>query len=67
MQRYIMRNRELFTMSHGQRRNEYIIFNEAGETVDRLEVTPSTARWLASTQDLKPASPMDYYQIVVCR
>jgi hypothetical protein len=67
MQRHIMKNRELFTMSHGQRRNEYIIYNDSGDILDKLEVTPSTAAWLINSQGLQMQSAMHYYRTVVCR
>lgn len=63
MQRYIMKNRERFDlpMSHGQYRHEYIIYDESGAELDRLNVTPSTASWLANSQGLKPSSPAHWY------
>lgn len=66
MARYIMFNRSLFSMSHGERRNEYIIYDDAGDILDRLEVTQSTAAWLINSQGLQMQSAMHFYQTVIC-
>lgn len=61
--RYIMRNRSLPSISHGQHRCEFIIYAEDGAEVDRLEVTPSTARWVAGNSGLEFISPAHAYAL----
>ncbi len=62
--RYIMANRQLpGNGSHGQARWEYIVYDERGTEIDRLEITPSTAGWLHTGHGLEPISPAAWYAL----
>ena len=63
MQRYIFKNRALFNLHNGEMRHEYIIFNEQGQKLDTLCITPSTARWVAAQSALAWANALDYHRI----
>lgn len=62
--RYLVKNKELFgNMSHGQTRHEFIVVDEHGAEVDRLEITPSTARWLCSGHGMELISAARWYAL----
>lgn len=69
MSRYIMRNRarDDLPLSHGQRRAEFIVYDDSGAELDRLNVTPATAAWVASSSGLQFTSPAHFYQTVICK
>jgi len=46
---------------------EYILFRDDGVTLNRFEATPDVASDYCREYGVKPASPMDYYRMVVCR